>query len=298
MIDVKNLPTIRGRYRHNANLGKMCWFGVGGNADVLFIPADLSDLQDFLTQIDKQVPIYVMGVGSNLLVRDGGIRGVVIRLGGGFNYITHENHDIKVGAAVLDVHVAQYAMEYSIAGLEFFAGIPGTIGGALNMNAGAYGCDVESTLVSATVINLQGEISHLSKDQIGYRYRGHNLEEKLIFVEGVFRGITGDDIEITKAISEIQSNRSTTQPIRSKTGGSTFKNPPGLSAWKLIDEAECGGLTIGDASVSQQHCNFFVNNGNATADDIAKLIIEVRQRVADKTGVMLEPEIQIIGERL
>ena len=291
------LPKVKGRYRYNANIGKMCWFGVGGNAEVLFIPADSLDLQNFLQGLECNAPITVIGVGSNILVRDGGIRGIVIRLGAGFNYIKHENYSVTIGAAVLDLNVAQYCLEYGIAGLEFLVGIPGTIGGALFMNAGAYGVDIAKVLVGAKAINLQGKLKILKNEEIGYQYRSNNLKEELIFVEGILQGVPGDKADIASSVSSTQENRVITQPIKSKTGGSTFKNPPGLSAWRLIDEAGCRGLKIGGAQVSTQHCNFFINTGNATATDLENLIQEVQQRVFTKTGILLEAEIKIIGEK-
>ncbi|MDJ1304994.1 MAG: UDP-N-acetylmuramate dehydrogenase [Candidatus Midichloria sp.] len=290
------LPEVRGRYRYNANLGKMCWFGVGGNADVLFVPADVEDLQDFLLKVDSSVPIAVIGVGSNLLIRDNGIRGVVIRLGASFNYIKHKEHQVIAGAAVLDLNVAQYCLKYAISGLEFLAGIPGTIGGALYMNAGAYHSDISNILIEAKAINLQGELKVFKKSDLGYKYRSNSLSESWIFIEGSFQGQQGEYNIIDHNIKNIQNSRLSTQPIKSKTGGSTFKNPPGLPAWKLIDEAGCRGLRIGGAEVSTQHCNFFINSNSATASDLEKLIKEVRNRVLEKTGVLLEPEIKIIGE--
>lgn len=291
-----NLPEVRGRYRYNTNLGKMCWFGVGGNADVLFIPADAEDLQDFLLKMDNSIPITVIGVGSNLLIRDSGVRGVVIRLGAGFNYINHNGYHIIAGAAVLDLNVVQYCLEYGISGLEFLAGIPGTIGGAIYMNSGAYNAEISNILLETKAISLKGELKVLKKDDLGYKYRNNSLDEEWIFIEGSFQGQFGDYDVIANNIKDIQNSRLVTQPIKSKTGGSTFKNPTGLSAWRLIDEAECRGLRIGGAEVSTQHCNFFINSGATTANDLENLIKVVRNRVLEKTGVLLEPEIKIIGE--
>jgi len=297
MYNDYKLPEVRGRYRYNANLGKMCWFGVGGNADVLFIPADASDLQKFLVEIDRNTPITIIGVGSNLLIRDGGIRGITIRLGAGFNYIDHNKEIVRAGAAVLDLHVAQYCLEQHIAGLEFLSGIPGTIGGAIYMNAGAYHDDISKILIEAIAINLKGELAILKNNKIGYAYRNNGLKEKWIFIEGIFQGKKGDYQTIEKDIKNIKENRIIAQPIKSKTGGSTFKNPEGLSAWRLIDEAGCRGLKVGGAKVSEQHCNFFINDGLATADDLEDLIHEVQNRVLSKTGILLALEIKIIGVR-
>jgi UDP-N-acetylmuramate dehydrogenase len=298
VIDIQSLPKVRGRYRSNVKMSKMCWFGVGGDADILFVPADSADLQSFLMQRDHDIPVFVFGVGSNLLVRDGGIRGVVIRLGNGFNYIKHHDHLIKVGAATLDVNVAYYAMEQGIAGLEFLSGIPGTIGGAIKMNAGAYGSDISNLLVTAVAINKCGEVKEFTVEEMNYHYRGNGLSEDWIFTEGNLLGLSGNKLTIQNKVDGIKNSRQITQPIRSKTGGSTFKNPEGYSAWKLIDEAGCRGMQIGDAKVSEQHCNFFINNGDATAADLENLIKEVQSQVLSKTNILLESEIKIVGEEV
>ncbi|WP_039458166.1 UDP-N-acetylmuramate dehydrogenase [Candidatus Jidaibacter acanthamoebae] len=299
MTIISELPIVKGKYREQAELAKMCWFGVGGKAEVLFIPEDLQDLELFLKNKPLGLAINIIGVGSNLLVRDGGIGGVVIRLGRGFNYIEH-NTDciITAGAAVLDLNLALYTREAAITGLEFFSGIPGTVGGALAMNAGAYGNDTASVLIEATAVNLKsGEIKTFKAEEIGYYYRGKHLSNDWIFTEAKFQGNPGEVQRIAGKIDEIQSQRSSTQPIKTKTSGSTFKNPMlGDKAWQLVDKAGCRGLRIGGAQVSEMHCNFFINMGDATAHDLESLIKEVQSRVLTICGIKLEEEIKIIGE--
>lgn len=292
------LPEIRGKYRYKANLQKMNWFGVGGCAEVLFIPADAKDLQSFLLAVDPTLPITVIGIGSNTLVRDGGLRGVVIRLGAGFNYIHHNHHEeLTAGAAALDVNVANYCLEQCLTNLEFLSGIPGTIGGALYMNAGAYGTEIAEVLLSAQVISMQGELQVLQCQDFQYKYRENNLPNRYIFIEARLAVKQGIHDDIKNMMDNIRSARNLSQPIKAKTGGSTFKNPHGNSAWKLIDQAGCRGLRIGGAFVSQQHCNFIINEGHATANDIESLILEVQNKVFVATGIMLKPEIKIIGEK-
>lgn len=291
------LPHVRGTYRCHASLAKTNWFNVGGPAEILFRPEDTDDLAFFLAHKPKEIPITILGVGSNLLVRDGGIRGVVIKLGRGFTSITHQNDMITAGAGALSFNVASYAASKSIGNLEFLCGIPGTIGGALAMNAGAYQNDTASVLISAKALDEAGRLHVLSPSDIGYIYRGHTLPEHMIFVEGTFKGEhTPSDI-IYARMQEISQKREETQPIKHRTSGSTFKNPDGQNAWKLIDEAGCRGLQIGGAQVSDIHCNFFINTGNASAHDIETLGEEVKKRVKEKTGVELQWEVKIIGEK-
>ncbi len=298
MSIITQLPKVNGKYRENVELAKMCWFGVGGKAEVLFIPENLEDLVHFLRNKPKTIPINVIGVGSNLLVRDGGLKGVVIRLGRGFNYTKHNSdYIVTAGAAVLDLNLALYTKQSEIAGLEFFSGIPGTIGGALAMNAGAYENDTASVLVEAMAINLEsGELKAFKTEELGYCYRGKALEDSWIFVEAKFRGHSGNKEEIAYKINEIQNQRASTQPIKTKTSGSTFKNPHPHKAWQLIDKAGCRGFSIGGAQVSEMHCNFFVNKGDATSKDLESLIREVKSKVFATSGVMLEEEIKIIGD--
>ena len=297
IIDI--LPKIEGKYREKANIGKMCWFQTDGIAEVLFIPKDIDDLKHFLSNRPKDINIYVMGVGSNTLVRDGGIKGLMIRLGAGFNYIHHNEHNyVTVGAACLDLNVANYAAANSIAGLEFFSGIPGSIGGALAMNAGAYENDTASVLVEAKAINIvSGEVKVFQNEEIGYHYRGKNLGDEWIFCEAKFKGKVGEKNDIIKAIAQIQNKRATTQPIKSKTGGSTFKNPPSHRAWQLIDQCGLRGFKKGDAKFSELHCNFLINHGNASASDIEFLIHLAKEKVKLTSGVELEEEIKIFGNK-
>lgn len=295
MSILERLPKVEGDYREKANLGKICWFQVGGDADVLFKPKDTKDLANFLKNKPTDIPHTIIGVGSNLLIRDTGFKGVVIRLGREFNFIKHENYVVHVGAASLDVNVALYTETESISGLEFLAGIPGTIGGALAMNAGAYGAEIKDVLISATAVNEKGEIKEFTNSEIGYVYRGKSLGSEWIFTECKLKGMLGERSEIKEKIERIQNARATTQPIKSRTGGSTFKNPLGHKAWELIDKAGCRGLQIGGARVSDMHCNFFINTGEATASDLEKLIKEVQKRVLEDSGVALQPEIKIIG---
>lgn len=294
---VERLPQVRGSYREGALLSKINWFNVGGPAEVMFRPADVADLCHFLAHKPADVPVMVLGVGSNLLVRDGGIDGVVIRLGKGFTDIHCRSNTVYAGAGALDFNVAVACQHHGIAGLEFLSGIPGTIGGALMMNAGAYGSDVASVLIEAEVVDESGTLHRLKPSDIGYIYRGNTLPEGMIFIGGTFQGKQGDPQEIATRMAEITAKREGTQPIRSRTSGSTFTNPPGEKrAWELIDEAGCRGLVVGDAQVSEKHCNFLINNGNATASDIENLGEEVRRRVKALSGVELHWEIKRVGK--
>lgn len=290
------LPLVRGTYRPHAPLAKTNWFQVGGPAEVLFRPADPNDLAYFLKHRPKDIPITILGVGSNLLIRDGGVDGVVIKLGKGFVDIQHQGQQLEAGAGALCYNAAIYAATHGIGGLEFLSGIPGTIGGALAMNAGAYGSDIATTLSSAQAIDDSGTFHTLTPQDIGYIYRGNTLPDGMIFTRGHFKGHAASPSDIHDRIQTITNQRAETQPIRSKTSGSTFKNPEGHNAWKLIDEAGCRGLRIGDAMVSEKHCNFFLNVGQATAKDIEALGEEVRKRVKEKTGIELIWEVKIIGK--
>jgi UDP-N-acetylmuramate dehydrogenase len=299
MSDIINrLPQVRGKYRQNANLAKMCWFQVGGSIDVLYQPADLEDLSFFMANLPADISYFVFGVGSNMLIRDGGFKGVAIRLGREFNYLNINDREITAGAAVLDLNFALLCCEAGLKGLEFLSGVPGTIGGALAMNAGAYGREIKDVLLSAKAVGRSGEVRTFAAQEIGYKYRGKALDESWIFVEGLFKGEEGDKQEIKSKIDDIQQQRQSTQPVKTRTGGSTFKNPDHISAWKLIDEAGCRGLKIGGAQVSEMHCNFIINNGDATALDLENLIKEIKTRVYAKSNVMLEEEIKIIGDVL
>lgn len=294
---LESLPEVRGSYRQNADLSKINWFNVGGHAEIMFRPADSDDLIYFLKNKPQDLAVTVLGVGSNLLVRDGGIDGVVVRLGRGFTDISHEGDFVHAGAGALSFNVANAVADYGLEGLEFLVGIPGTIGGALAMNAGAYGGDIASVLESAQAVDESGTLHNLTPQDIGYVYRGNTLPEGMIFTSCVLRAVHGDKDKIKARLAEITSTREETQPIRSKTSGSTFKNPTGLKAWQLIDEAGCRGLRIGGAQVSEKHCNFFINTGNATSEDIENLGEEVKKRVKEKTGVELVWEVKIIGKK-
>ncbi|MCC4242252.1 UDP-N-acetylmuramate dehydrogenase [Thalassospira povalilytica] len=295
---IDRLPKVRGKLREGAQLAKVTWFQVGGPADVMFRPADEADLADFLQGKPDDMPVTVIGVGSNLLVRDGGIRGVVIRLGRPFTDAVIKDGDLHVGAGALDLNVAQVAQQAGIAGLEFLSGIPGTIGGALRMNAGAYGSEIKDVLISATAIDGKGIKHTMTPDEMGMSYRHCDLPEDWIFTSAILRGTAGDPDEIAKRMDEIQQARAGSQPIKSRTGGSTFANPVPERAWEVIDAAGCRGLTIGGAQMSEQHCNFMINTGNATALDLEQLGDEVRKRVKEHSGVELRWEIRRIGERL
>lgn len=293
---IDRLPAVRGRLTENAPLSQVTWFRVGGPADVLYKPADRNDLAAFLAGCPEDVPITIIGVASNLLIRDGGVRGVVIRLGRDFAGIEAVGDTIVAGAAALDVNVARVAQEAGLSGIEFLVGIPGTIGGALRMNAGAYGREVKDFLREATALDRQGNRHTLPLAELGLRYRHSGVPADWIFTGAVFEAAPGDRDAIAARMKEITDARGSTQPIRSRTGGSTFANPDGHKAWQLIDAAGCRGLRVGGAQVSEQHCNFLINTGDATAADIEGLGEEVRRRVRDASGIELRWEIRRIGE--
>jgi UDP-N-acetylmuramate dehydrogenase len=291
---------IRGKIARDQALAPLTWFRVGGPADLLVMPEDEADLVAFLKELPPRSPLTVIGVGSNLLVRDGGVRGAVIRLAGRFGRIAiEEGHRVRAGAAALDVMVANAARDAGVAGLEFFRGIPGTVGGGLVMNAGAYGGEFKDVLIEARAIDRQGNSHILSNHDMRYRYRSSGAPEGLLFVEGLFQGRPGTQAEIAQRMNEITEQREGSQPVRARTGGSTFKNPAasgGRRAWELIDAAGCRGLRVGDAQVSEKHCNFLINLGAAKAADLEELGETVRRRVAETTGVQLDWEIKRIGE--
>jgi UDP-N-acetylmuramate dehydrogenase len=299
---IDRLPAVRGRLSGNAPLAPVTWFRVGGAAEVLFRPADAEDLAAFVAAKPADVPLTVIGVGSNLLVRDGGVPGVVVRLGRGFAGIEARDGAVACGAAALDLNVALFARDASLAGLEFLSGIPGTIGGALRMNAGAYGREVSDVLVDAEAIDPAGARRVLPARELGLSYRHCALPEDWIFTAARLRAAPGDQAAIQARIAEIQAARESSQPIRTRTGGSTFANPTdpragGRKAWELIDLAGCRGLRRGGAQVSEKHCNFLINADGATAQDIEDLGEEVRARVAERFGVTLRWEIRRIGLR-
>jgi UDP-N-acetylmuramate dehydrogenase len=292
---IDRLAKPRGRLTADAPLGPQTWFATGGPAEVLFRPADVEDLATFLAALPADVPVTVLGVGSNVIVRDGGIRGVVIRLLRGFTGITVDGHEVVAGAGAPDLNVALTAREHSLAGLEFLSGIPGTIGGAFPTNAGAYGGELAEVLISAEAVDRAGRIFTVKPAELGLSYRHSDAPTDWIFTSARFRAAPGDQLAIARRISEIDSARADSQP-RSRTGGSTFANPPGHKAWELIDAAGCRGLKVGGAQVSEKHTNFLINTGAATASDIEKLGEEVRRRVFDKSGVQLQWEIRRLGE--
>ncbi len=293
---LKRLPQARGRLEANAPLADLTWFRAGGPAELLFTPADEADLAAFLKETPMDIPVYVIGVGSNLLVRDGGVPGVVIRLGKGFAEIVEEpGHRVRAGTAALDVRVARFALEKSIDSLTFLRGIPGSIGGALRMNAGAYGGETKDILIEARAVDRSGNIHVLTNADMKYTYRHCGAPEDLVFTQALFQGRAGDPVEISAAMDKITESREATQPIKSRTGGSTFKNPPGNKSWQLIDKAGMRGFAVGPAKVSDLHCNFLINEGGATAAQIEGLGETVRAKVKATSGIELDWEIKRIG---
>lgn len=293
----KSLPKVRGRYLFNVPLAKTTWFQVGGPAQVIYKPADPQDLSFFLQQRPKSLPLHVIGVGSNLLVGDGGVEGIVIRLGQGFTNIIVDETTLDVGAAVLDRNVAFLAGQEGIGGLEFLCGIPGTIGGGLRMNAGAYGSDMAQILAYAHVMDTNGKIHRLTPQNLGLSYRNCALPKDWVFIGARLKGHKEHPEKVQEKISSFLTERERTQPVHSRTGGSTFANPEGAKAWELIEKAGCRGLQKGEAMMSDLHCNFMINMGNATAADLEDLGEDVRQRVLTTTGVDLRWEIERIGTR-
>ncbi len=286
---------VRGRLQHDAPVAAFTWFRVGGPAELLVRPADADDLAAFLARLDHQVPVHVIGACSNLIIRDGGMPGATIRLARGFSAITTEPDGIIAGAAALDVTVAEHAAAAGLTGVEFLSGIPGTIGGAVAMNAGAYGGEIADCLDWADIVTRTGEKLRLSAAGLAFAYRHARLSHGAVVVRARLRARPGIRAAIAARMTEIRATREATQPVHSRTGGSTFQNPPGMKAWELIDAAGCRGFTRGGARVSEKHCNFLINNGTATAADLEGLGEEVRRRVHAATGVTLEWEIRRIG---
>jgi len=290
------MPQLRGRLLANQSLAELTWFRVGGPAQVLFTPADEDDLAYFLKALPAELPVYVVGVGSNLIVRDGGMPGVVIRLiPRGFGETSAQGEIVSAGAAALDKRVAETAAAADISGLEFFFGIPGTIGGALRMNAGANGAETKDVLIEASGIGRDGSKHTFGNAEMKFAYRESGVDPSIIFTSARFRGRIAAPEAISARMNEVQTHREIAQPIREKTGGSTFKNPPGGSAWKLFDAAGCRGLRVGGAQVSEMHCNFLINTGEATGHDIETLGETVRARVKQNSGIELHWEIKRIG---
>jgi UDP-N-acetylmuramate dehydrogenase len=289
-----SMPDLRGSLIANVELAPWTWFKTGGLAQAVFTPADAEDLSYFLSHLDPDVPIFILGQGSNVLVRDGGIEGVVIALGPGFNDLSFDGEIATIGAASLGVKLASAGMMVSVAGFSFLRGIPGNIGGALKMNAGAFGSEIKNIFVSCEGIDRRGALREFKPADMDYSYR-HSGVSDVIFTRARLAGKPGDQEEIRKEMAEIAEARQATQPVNTRTGGSTFKNPPGHKAWELIDQAGCRGLVMGDAQVSELHCNFLVNRGHATAANLEDLGEEVRRRVFGSAGILLEWEIERVG---
>lgn len=289
------MPGLRGTLQANAPTAPLSWFRTGGPAQVLFSPADEDDLALFLEAAPRELPVMVVGLGSNLLIRDGGVEGVLIRLGKSFADVTVDGLRVRAGAGAPDVKVARAAAEAGIDGLSFLRGIPGAIGGALRMNGGAYGGEVKDVFVEATALDRAGRRHRLGPAEMDFSYRHCGAPADLIFTSAVFEGRSGEPAAILAAMNAITEARSSTQPVNTRTGGSTFKNPPGHKAWELVDRAGCRGLRVGDAQVSELHCNFLINHGTASAAEIESLGEEVRRRVRESSGVTLEWEIRRIG---
>lgn len=290
------LPPLRGTAEHGGSLADFIWFRTGGPAEWLVRPADVRDLASFMAGLDPSVPVLPVGVGSNLIVRDGGMPGVVVRLPKSFAKVAAEpGNRIRAGGGAMGITVASAARDAGVAGLEFLRGIPGTVGGAVRMNAGAYGRDTSDILIEVTLVLRDGSVETWPASRLGYTYRHSELPEGAVVVEALFEGVPGDKAAIGAEMDRIAAEREASQPLRSRTGGSTFKNPQGDKAWRLIDEAGCRGLMLGGAQVSEKHCNFLLNLGEATSAEIEALGEDVRRRVKDKSGVTLEWEIQRIG---
>ncbi|MFL6731270.1 MAG: UDP-N-acetylmuramate dehydrogenase [Sphingomicrobium sp.] len=297
MSAVASMPSVRGRLTHDAPLAPLVWFKSGGNAEWLFEPKDEEDLVSFLRELDPQVPLMALGLGSNLIVRDGGVPGVVVRLGKVFSRIERvDETTLRCGGGASGILVSSSARDAGIAGLEFLRGIPGTVGGFVRMNGGAYGREVSDVLVSARLVLRSGEIVEWPAEKLGYTYRHSEVPAGAVVIDAAFRGTPGDPEAIGAEMNAIARAREESQPLRSRTGGSTFKNPPGHKAWALIDAAGCRGFQMGDAQVSEKHCNFLLNLGSATSAEIEALGEEVRRRVEAKTHITLEWEIQRVGK--
>ena len=296
MSEAKTLTEVRGKLKAGAPLAPLVWFKSGGNAEILFEPADREDLVDYIRSLDPDTPVMALGLGSNMIVRDGGVPGLTVRLGKAFSRIEPlDEVTLKCGGGASGILVSSTARDAGIAGLEFLRGIPGTVGGFVRMNGGAYGREVQDILVGCSLVMNDGSVEEWPAEKLNYSYRHSDLPDGAIVVEAIFRGIPGDPVMIGTEMDRIARAREESQPLRSRTGGSTFKNPPGHKAWALVDAAGCRGLKIGDAQVSEKHCNFLLNLGNASSADIEELGEEVRRRVQAKTNITLEWEIQRIG---
>ena len=295
--NIKN--KISGKISFNENLSKLSWFNLGGPAKVLFRPKNLKELSIFLKEIKGINKIKVLGAGSNTLIRDGGFDGIIIKFGKFFSHISLFNpNTIIAGASVLDKNVSSFALENSLSGFEFLSCIPGTIGGGIRMNSGCYGRDISKILVSVQTIDLNGKVRVIYSSDIKFSYRGCNLNSNLIFISATFKGKNDNNLNIQKKINNLVEQKKKDQPSKIKTCGSTFKNPENRKAWSLIKDSGCAGMNIGDAYISEKHCNFFVNKGNAKSQDLENLIYQVKNEVLNKTGIKLELELEIIGEKL
>ena len=299
----EELNYLRDKFGKNVifeeNLAKYNWFNVGGSAEIFFRPISLDQLCEFYKAIKNlSKPIYLIGAGSNILVRDGGVKGVVIKLGSKFSYLKRiEKNIIEAGAATLDKNLANFAMENSIGGFEFMSCIPGSVGGAIIMNSGCYDEDISTIIKSVKILNIHGDVEEIKKDDIQFVYRGSSIKKNSIIVSAKFEGIVKDKYLIKKKQEDLINKKKETQPKNIKTGGSTFKNPPNLKAWKLIDDSDCKNISVGKAKISNLHSNFFINSGNASSKDIETLMQTVKKKVEDKTGISLELEIKLIGEK-
>ena len=290
---------ISGKITFNENLSKLSWFNLGGPAQVLFRPKNLKELSIFLKKINGYGNIKIIGAGSNTLIRDGGLDGVIIKLSKAFSHLSMLNsHTIIAGASAIDKNVSKFASQNSLTGFEFLSCIPGSIGGAVKMNTGCYGENISNILISVQAMDHTGYIKIINAADIKFYYRGSDLSNDLIFISATFKGKKDKKENIEKKINMFLKKKANTQPLKVKTCGSTFKNPKNKKAWKLIQESGCIGMKIGDAQISDKHCNFFINNGKAKSEDLEKLILQVKDKVFKKTGVKLELEVQIIGKTL
>ena len=297
ITNVKN--KISGKISFNENLSKLSWFNLGGPAKVLFRPKSLQELSLFLKEIKGIKKIKVLGIGSNTLIRDGGFDGIIIKFGNSFSHLSLFNSNtIIAGASALDKNVSNFALKNSISGFEFMSCIPGTVGGAVRMNSGCYGNDISKILISVQVMDFDGNVKAIQSSDIKFYYRGSSLDNNLIIISATFKGKKDNNLNIQQKINSFMKEKKNTQPSKIKTCGSTFKNPKNQKAWKLIEDSGCAGMTVGDAQISEKHCNFFVNKGNAKSRDLEQLINQVQSKVLEKTGINLELELQIIGEKL
>ena len=295
-MNIEQLPKIRGSYRFNVDLGKTSWFGVGGRADVIFRPKDIDDLIFFFKNKNNKIPVSILGATSNVIISDKGVRGVIIKLGKNFSKIEHNKHQITIGASNLCANIVHYCQENSLGNLEFMIGIPGMTGGALAMNAGCFGGEVADFFIKGKAVDFAGNLIEFTKDQCQFEYRKNNFVKNMVIVEAVFKIQQSSSKQISALVKQYQDYRHNTQPIRKKTGGSTFKNPKGYKSWKLIDKAGCRGLQIGGAQISEKHCNFMINRNKAKATDLIKLGEEVRCKVKEKFDIYLDWEIKKFGE--